>query len=119
MKSSVRFNSGGSGSFGYVVGAGEYEMRNEILLLRVQVHHPDAAALLLPVFRRVGPLDIAALGEDEHGLLVSDEILGVELLHPVLHDLGAAIVAVFFDDLTDLFVRRPCRILAPVLCAGA
>ena len=46
------------------------EMRDEILLLCIEVDDADAAALLLAVFVGIRPLDIAAFCQDENGLLV-------------------------------------------------
>ena len=40
------------------------QVRDEILLFCIEVYHADAAALLLAIFVRIGPLYIAALGQD-------------------------------------------------------
>ena len=57
------------------MGRGRQELRDEILLLRVEVDDADAATLLALVFGRIGALDVAAGGEDDDGILVGDEIL--------------------------------------------
>ena len=81
---------------------GEDEVRDEILLLGIEVDDADTAALLLAVFRRIGALDIAALGQDQDGLFIGDQVLGIEILDAVLDDLGAALVAVLGTDVREL-----------------
>ena len=68
------------------MSARSQEMGNKILLLGIEIDDTDATALLLPVLRRISALDIAALGQNQHRLFVSDQIFRVKFLDAMLHD---------------------------------
>ena len=71
------------------------EMRHDVFFLSRDVDDPDAAALLLAVFRRIRSLHVAARSEDEDGLFVRHQVLDGNVLHAALHDFRAAVVAEF------------------------
>ena len=79
-----------------VVGRGDEEVLDVILVLHVHAHDADAAAALLAVGGDGNALDVAGARDRDHHVLFGDHVLEVELLLGV-HDLGAAIVLLAVD----------------------
>ena len=75
-----------------VVGLGEEELLDEILVLGLHAQLALAPALLAPVGGQGGALDVAGLGHGDHHLLVRDHVLHADVAGEG-GDLGAAVVA--------------------------
>ncbi len=85
------------------VHGGNEELRHEILGSR---HHPDltaAAPPLGPVEADGISLDVIAVGNGYHHLLIDDQVLDVQILR-LLHDLGSSLVPVCLPDLEQLLL---------------
>ena len=79
-----------------VVGRGDEEVLDVVVLLHLHAHDADAAAPLLPVGGRREPLDVAGASDRDHHVLVRDQVLELELLLGG-DDLGAPVVAAAVD----------------------
>ena len=76
------------------------EVLDVVAVLHVHAGHADPAAPLLAVGGQRQRLDVAALGDRDHHLLVGDQVLHVELA--LMGDLGPPLVAVGVGDLLEL-----------------
>ena len=84
-----------------VVGAGDEEVLDPVVLLQVGPVEPPAAAPLLLVGAHRDPLDVAGVGDGDDHVLFGDQVLDGELAL-VGHDLGPAVVAELLDHLGHL-----------------
>ena len=83
------------------MGGGDEEPFDEILLLRAHAGFPLAATALGPVEGNGVALDVAAVGDGDHHVLLDDQVLQGEL-PGFFDDFRAAGVAVAFLDLEQL-----------------
>ena len=79
------------------------EVLDEVAVLHVHPRDPAPAAVLLAVGRQGQRLDVAALGDRDHHLLVGDQILDIDLVLRVA-DLGATLIAEALGDLRQLLL---------------
>ena len=76
-------------------------MLDEILVACCATLHTYTATILDAVLGQRGTLDISHMRDGDNHILISIEILGIELLRRV-NDLGAALVAILGLDLQQL-----------------
>ena len=85
-------------------------VRYEIFIFGVEVYDAHASAALFAVFLRVGAFDVSPLGEEEHRVLIRNEVFFGKLLDSMLHDARSAFISIFlayflellFDDRKNL-----------------
>ena len=88
-----------------VVGRGDEEVLDVVLVLHPHPGDADPAAALLAVGGQRQRLDVAGLGDRDHHLLVLDEVLDVEVVLGE-RDLRAPVVAVALADLAQLVLDQ-------------
>ncbi len=79
------------------------QLLDEIFFVTTETRNPPSAPPLLPVRRRRETLDVAAVRDADHHVLVGNQVLRLEI-HRGVDDLRAALVAVLRTHRFELFL---------------